>query len=135
MKEFDLNPKTSGYYLIPLFVSGVCGYIYIGNLMSLTFLQVITHPLLMFFVISSCYIVWLMYGIYTTIKKRNITTKGLFYSFIVLPFTIFALIGHLGNSDAVTVMFGEILGTFYYYLLMGFYVYSLYLMVKNKKRG
>ena len=135
MKRTKLNPKTAGYYLISLFVSGVCGYISIGNLLNLSFLEIVKHPLLLFFIANTCLIIWVIYGLYTVFKKKQISIKNMFYSFVVLPLTVFALIGHLGNSDAITIVFGELLGMFYYYFLIGVYIYSIYLMVKNKKRG
>lgn len=136
LKKLNIHKKTASYYLISLFVSGICGYISIGNLLKLSFSQVITHPFLLYLIVNSCFVIWLGFGIYKNfIKKETIKSNDILFHFVILPCLIFSLIGHMGNGDAIAIIFGESFGTLYYYLLIGLYVYSFVLVLKNKKRG
>lgn len=126
--------KNSSFILITLFLSGIWGYITIANTIGLSFLSTITHPTIIYMVLSSCNIYWIIYGIYKVYKKQPLTKANFLDCFLFAPMLVFAVIGQLGNRDAIAKLGGVTFGTIYYYLLIILYVYCLVVTFKNSKK-
>lgn len=131
----NINFKDNEFWFKTLIYTGMQGYIYLGIVQGIpTLFQTMFHPLFIYISLSMMFLFSMFYVILLTFKEKQITKQEAFNCFTIIPIMVWSYLGQLGNSEAISIILGDTIGSIYNVLLLPVYIFITYKITKVAKK-
>lgn len=130
-----INFKDNEFWFKTLFYTGMQGYMFLGIVQGVPSLfETMFHPLFIYICLSIMCLFSMFYIILLTLKQRQITKNEIINCLTLIPIMSWSYLGQLGNSEAISTIFGNTTGILFNVLLLPIYIFITYKITKSIKK-
>lgn len=131
----DSITPDNKFILISVILNGITGLLFLSFMAGTGILRLLFSSYFIFFIGTIVDTIWIGYAISNLIVKRKIESKDFLYIFLLIPIFAVSFMGQIGNSEAFSVLFGDVGRELYNSYVVIIHMFMIYKIFKSMKKG